>query len=1289
MSQDAARNDSQPAGGVPSDAAPTTAPITPRPTHTEPVQQNLGDQYPNQKPDQPNKAEPSDCDSSPLILPLVRDGEDPPTVVSKKSGSNSGVASSAGISALLQGAKLAHFELISPLGSGGMGAVLLARDTQLDRPVALKILPPENATDPESVQRFHQEARSAARLDHDHIVRVFFCGEDQGLHFIAFEYVQGETLKSLLDRKGRIDEADALLYLEQLALALIHASQRGVVHRDIKPSNVLITPENKAKLVDMGLARSFGPRDNGLTQSGVTLGTFDYISPEQALDPRTADPRSDIYSLGCTFYHVLTGKAPVPDGPPAMKLAHHQQVMPADPREYVPGMDPRLVSLLSEMMAKDPDQRPASAEVLLERVSEIRQKPAGGSRLWLPAKAIWSETRRGQKRERSIHLAMASMALVILAIVVGILRLIPEPKTEEPDKPINQQFASLTTEGGKEPPSPPQGGPNNAGRPAEPRSRVAVYQPHFPSLADLREWLARQGPTPEIELKLSGDLDLSGTVDSSAGGIQLQAKRVVIRAADPARPARIIFRNHGGISLAKAMSALSIDAETIEISDVHFLVDAHVGGAKLDALLLRPTRQAELRRCFFFQAQKVLDERFRLTSLRIDNQTAADPIVRLQECVFLGFKTADSFSSPARFGLKGAERGGQDALVRTGNVDLHLEQCAMGPHERVITLDRALGPLETSVRILQCTAILGQGNDFLYVDASAQPAINLTYSLIAKAESKSPVKLKPLQQPSALHATLIHVNDEIGQFTFRGTENRYYKIDSYFEEGKRADSSSETATFDGFRNHLAMLNRGEDESRVLESAPFKNPGALAALQLELGETNKADTFTGQAKDIAGAFAALDNVRDLRPEDNPTNRLVGVERCGPFDFLATKLPVLEPKRTVAAKPMEPGLTGKARIVDPDMDDSTNRIYPSLEQAIAASRSGDEILIRHQGPPLRCKAVQLDDPALSLTIRAHPGFHPILTLQSSKDENGSLFRLDGAKLRLEELEFAVEPTQSSLKSLSLATLARPGYLSINRCTVTLDPSRKSTPLALVTMLDTTGMMRMEEQDATKLWKVELDQTIVRGSGNLVSNPVGRPIEVDARQSLFSLEGSVLAFDPAPTAGKNLEGNEGVTLRWNKNTSWLTGPFLRLQALGGSLSIPFNTTIRDSLVAMKPGNTPLIRMEGISAESPMAKLPDRFHWEEMGNTYANLTDMVVTTAPGSQVEHKVPNNDQWKSLSNDSSARFLDHLDPPGQTRMMPYLSPVRWTPLLLANWKIAAHGAGADLDQLPNPTTTKRD
>ena len=189
--------------------------------------------------------------------------------------------------------------------------------------------------DEETLRRFKNEAQSAARLDHENIGRVYYVGEDRGLNYIVFEFIEGENLRDVVIRRGSAAaHRRPLSYTLQVADALAHAAERDVVHRDIKPSNVLITPDGRAKLVDMGLARlhQVEHADNDLTASGVTLGTFDYISPEQARDPRHADVRSDLYSLGCTLYFMLSGRPPFPEGTVLQKLLQHQADEPPDPR---------------------------------------------------------------------------------------------------------------------------------------------------------------------------------------------------------------------------------------------------------------------------------------------------------------------------------------------------------------------------------------------------------------------------------------------------------------------------------------------------------------------------------------------------------------------------------------------------------------------------------------------------------------------------------------------------------------------------------------------------------------------------------------------------------------------------------------------------------------------------------------------------------------------------------------------------------------------------------------------
>jgi hypothetical protein len=367
----------------------------------------------------PLLAQRSDSERS-RLADIAPNTDDAPTVISaRRPPAAGGLTPPARPLDDLRGRRLGHFELIEPIGAGGMAAVLRARDLSLGRTVALKILPPEAAADPEHVTRFQSEARAAAKLDHENVARVYYCGEDQGLHFIAFEFVEGVTLRALLDRRGPLSVAESVHYMLQVATGLAHAAARGVVHRDVKPSNVIITPAGRAKVVDMGLARHLdGPAD-GVTQSGVTLGTFDYISPEQALEPRQADVRSDIYSLGCTFYHVLTDQAPVPEGTAAKKLHHHQHVAPPDPRRLNPTVPDDVALVLGRMMAKDPRQRYQRPEELVHDLLALARRYGlpGDAPGAADGGALWVDTPLPAPAPRRPALLAAAAVLAVAALV--------------------------------------------------------------------------------------------------------------------------------------------------------------------------------------------------------------------------------------------------------------------------------------------------------------------------------------------------------------------------------------------------------------------------------------------------------------------------------------------------------------------------------------------------------------------------------------------------------------------------------------------------------------------------------------------------------------------------------------------------------------------------------------------------------------------------------------------------------------------------------------------------------
>ncbi len=272
------------------------------------------------------------------------------------------------------GIRLAHFEITGRLGSGGMGAVFKATDLELARDVALKILHPSSSQDASLIARFRNEARACAQLNHDNIARVYYAGSQDGMYFIAYEFASGRTIRDLIVESGRLSPSDTINYAIQVTLALNHTAAAGIVHRDIKPSNIMLTNSGRVKVVDLGLARRNTTDSIGdITVAGTTLGTFDYIAPEQARDPRNADERSDIYSLGCTMYHMLTGQPPYPEGTALQKLLDHQGKSPPDPRTLNGSVPEEIAAIMRKMMANNPDARYQAPGLLLNDLIQMAQ----------------------------------------------------------------------------------------------------------------------------------------------------------------------------------------------------------------------------------------------------------------------------------------------------------------------------------------------------------------------------------------------------------------------------------------------------------------------------------------------------------------------------------------------------------------------------------------------------------------------------------------------------------------------------------------------------------------------------------------------------------------------------------------------------------------------------------------------------------------------------------------------------------------------------------------------------
>ncbi|MFO0803759.1 MAG: serine/threonine-protein kinase [Gemmataceae bacterium] len=276
-----------------------------------------------------------------------------------------------------RGLVVGDYHVLAPLGRGGMGTVYLAKS--LANPswppyplfplVALKVLPPKKAqAEAKTLLRFRREMELGKPLDHPNITRTLDAGEHHGVHFLAMEYVPGQTLRQLIVKEGPLGVGAVARLFADVAAGLEHAHGKGLIHRDLKPANIMVTPDGRAKLLDLGLAMLMDealPEDPAIVGGeGYILGTMDYIAPEQTTDATNVGPRSDVYSLGCSIYHAVCGMPPFPGGTAKQKMQWHRTETPPPPQSINPAVPPAFARIIERCMAKNPAERPQSAEAL-------------------------------------------------------------------------------------------------------------------------------------------------------------------------------------------------------------------------------------------------------------------------------------------------------------------------------------------------------------------------------------------------------------------------------------------------------------------------------------------------------------------------------------------------------------------------------------------------------------------------------------------------------------------------------------------------------------------------------------------------------------------------------------------------------------------------------------------------------------------------------------------------------------------------------------------------------------
>jgi serine/threonine protein kinase len=276
-----------------------------------------------------------------------------------------------------RGLLLGHYQLLAPIGRGGMSTVFLARDERSEKLVALKILTPERWRKQERLlARFLREMELSRRVAHPNLAWTYDCGFCLDIYYIAMEFIPGKNLSKVVNEDGPIKVPRAARLMAEVASGLHHAHTQGLIHRDMKPSNIMVTPNDHAKVLDLGLALMEGEQEeeNVIGGQGYIVGTMDYIAPEQTTDATAVDGRADIYSLGCALYFALAGRVPFPGGSSRDKIRRHRSELPTPLRELAPSVPAGFARLVERMMAKEPDARPASAAVVEE---ELRAWAAG------------------------------------------------------------------------------------------------------------------------------------------------------------------------------------------------------------------------------------------------------------------------------------------------------------------------------------------------------------------------------------------------------------------------------------------------------------------------------------------------------------------------------------------------------------------------------------------------------------------------------------------------------------------------------------------------------------------------------------------------------------------------------------------------------------------------------------------------------------------------------------------------------------------------------------------------
>ncbi|WP_406693378.1 serine/threonine-protein kinase [Singulisphaera sp. Ch08] len=1119
----------------------------------------------------------------------------------------------------LPGEHIDSFELEEAIGVGGMGAVFRALDARLDRHVALKILPPEQAGDSEVVQRFYQEGRAAARLDNENIARVYTIGHDDRYHYIAFEYIEGTTIRQRVERNGPLPISEAINFTLQIAGALVHAAERGVVHRDIKPSNIIVTPQGRAKLVDMGLARRFERGcDDGLTQSGMTLGTFDYISPEQARDPRDVDVRSDLYSLGCTLFHMLTGRPPFPDGTVLQKLLQHQEDQPPDVRELNPDVPTDLATILVKLMAKDRDRRYQTPEQLVRDLLTVAG--ALGLRSVSPEGLVWMSAARPPGWER--HLVWGLPALALSLVVLVLIWWGQEPGVPLP-RPTPERDGKLTDNaGGRRPSGPSQStasrtpaGPAEAtalasAEGADPRPRELTVD----SGDDLLKVLASAPPRSVVVLADDGPY-LIGDRGEDLSTARLHDRDLTIKAGARVRP-EIRLSHEADASSDTPSALLDFVGGRVTLEGLVFILEP---GDQEDSLAAVRTQDTELtvRRCLFRRR----GERLwwgRLSALEVRGNWSGE--------------------RPAAVAIENSHfDGGQVGVLASGPADLTLRDCTMAGVDPAVWFEngKAPRPVPAELRLQHVSIAAGEGPIFRFEGTA--PRVRIDDSLMAP--------------PREGEATLVST-DSPASLDWRGRSNLYNRIGIFLQPTGSRSPREPIRDWSSWESSLADVRESDSVSgraRVWEetdpvqasSRDVQNP--MRAFRLLA--THAGSPALGARLDPAGATASgvkvVTTTPDLRREPPATTKpeIPVTAPSQPVDppprpttvtTASTDTSASKPKLNSSGMPEMPlmppmdqeplptrtGIAPESRPVEatspaavvskPNLPESDSAILRTADQFLKALNQPDAM-----GGTLRLAAdADWELPTATIrgnvrwVLRAEPGatrprirFRPSPADPKTPTARSVWLELRSGSLQLEGIDIVLsEEDAPRVGRWAVFGVWGGADLSLSHCTVTVEGDEVDSAIVVVP----TGEDEVEEGSVApepSAAVIRTTDSLLRSGGDMVDVAAGHRLELELDDVIVSTGGSLVHAHGLPRGMTS----EPIRISLTQVTARTSGGLVQLESAGGEPELPIaDVRVRDSILATTSKGAPLFRVDGQDA---LSALRDRIKWEGHGVAYHQI--------------------------------------------------------------------------------------